>query len=1145
MPPKAVSKAKKVAAAPGGVKKATKAPANPLIEKNSRNFSIGANIQPKRDLTRFVKWPEYVRLQRQKAILKQRLKVPPAINQFTKTLDKNTATQAFKLLAKYRPETKVEKKARLSAAAEKVAAGGKVDAGKKPVFVKYGINHITALVEAKKAQLVLIAHDVDPIEIVLWLPALCRKMGVPYAIVKSKSRLGTVVHKKTATALAITEVRPEDKAELASLVSAVKLNYNDKAEEIRRQWGGGIMGAKSVARTSKRLKAIAAEQAGKQMSSSSSQIPDEKPTTLLADVVGTHLADDWDRPSTDDLAAAAEPNEFLVCSSGTTLQINAKLTLLPNVKQLPGQPPDPLDSSDAALLAVHMPPTLPADTVDVRDPPPAAAPEAFAVSLLDAAPAPPPPFIIPTVLVPPLPADLPENPFADPATPTDGSVSDDPDFVFLHTGPPAPSPPTAAWRGPPIHRDALPAASPPAPWHVESVVGNAHAAGVVDAADPRTPSGVEWDVERPPGLPGLDPQAVWRGVPDPWRDDGPPPEPILEPDNTGPDDRDALPAAPPSRRPSSRPAATPIPFLVSELLENLHRATGEVVHAGAAAAALPPISVPADDDTDDADEATDDAVDAAGERDAAPLVPPDPDDVRDAAAHGAEAPRRRTFANLAARAAARRTRTAGPVTFLESGVAAGWGAATGVPAATHAVLRVARLPPVATLKADLLARLAHRFDRLRCVAVDGTWRPCAPFNVHPHVWAGTVEDVGAWVDAWVGDAEGWWRVAGRPAWRVGVAADGAGAGIVVVSVGMGVADGPAVVLAVMSVLADSTGEWLRGVPRGLAPYVAPVTPRWSDAVAGGARAVGAWAGGVWSPGPMAKGSVRTIRVPAVREEVIRAAEAHAVDLMEMDVRNAEEAAGSPGFWARMWGCWGWAAPRHPAAKVVEEAVRRGVRITARDVVTSCVAGAVKRCGVSAASAVVPVFFGWDEGLVEKVVGEGGAGRLDVDAWEDEERVAAAMQSSWSLASQTLQVGDTDPLLRLLKSALARASPAVESAEARANLSAWRAFGPAWRQRASQGAGADCVGVAVVDAVTSDDRPAWLAGCEVTDVQVVAPGFGGRPQVTAIEYRDRLYCTVCLTDRDDGGRWDRLGAYLADEFEALAARLLVEGGAIAA
>ena len=61
----------------------------------------GQDIQPVKDLTRFVKWPEYVRLQRQKVILSQRLKVPPAIAQFSHTLDKNTATQLFKLLNKY------------------------------------------------------------------------------------------------------------------------------------------------------------------------------------------------------------------------------------------------------------------------------------------------------------------------------------------------------------------------------------------------------------------------------------------------------------------------------------------------------------------------------------------------------------------------------------------------------------------------------------------------------------------------------------------------------------------------------------------------------------------------------------------------------------------------------------------------------------------------------------------------------------------------------------------------------------------------------------------------------------------------------------------------------------------------------------
>ena len=67
---------------------------------------------------------------------------------------------------------------------------------KKPQVLKYGLNHVTTLVEQKIAKLVVIAHDVDPIELVCWLPALCRKKDVPYCIIKGKSRLGQLIHQK-------------------------------------------------------------------------------------------------------------------------------------------------------------------------------------------------------------------------------------------------------------------------------------------------------------------------------------------------------------------------------------------------------------------------------------------------------------------------------------------------------------------------------------------------------------------------------------------------------------------------------------------------------------------------------------------------------------------------------------------------------------------------------------------------------------------------------------------------------------------------------------------------------------------------------------------------------------------------------------
>ncbi|KAF8798411.1 L30e-like protein, partial [Phlegmacium glaucopus] len=248
---------KKPAAAPFGASKTVKSKKNPLFQADAKNFGIGQDIRPKTDLTRFVKWPEYVRLQRQKVILHQRLKVPPAIAQFSHTLDKNTATQLFKLLNKYRPETTQEKKARLQATAAAAAEDKEKDAkdSKKPLFVKYGLNHIVALIEAKKAVLVVIAHDVDPIELVVFLPALCRKMGIPYVIVKGKARLGTVVHKKTTAVVALQEVRSEDNRDLATIVSAAKANFSDKYEEQRRLWGGGLRGNKSTQMLRKRAKA--------------------------------------------------------------------------------------------------------------------------------------------------------------------------------------------------------------------------------------------------------------------------------------------------------------------------------------------------------------------------------------------------------------------------------------------------------------------------------------------------------------------------------------------------------------------------------------------------------------------------------------------------------------------------------------------------------------------------------------------------------------------------------------------------------------------------------------------------------------------------------------------------------------------------
>merc|ERR1711881_49607 len=115
-------------------------------------------------------------------------------------------------------ETREAKKNRLMEMAQQKKSGQEVKT-KKPVVLKYGLNHVTTLVEQKVAKLVVIAHDVQPLELVCWLPALCRKKDVPYCIIKSKARLGQLVHKKVASCVALTSVRKEDQHELETIAN--------------------------------------------------------------------------------------------------------------------------------------------------------------------------------------------------------------------------------------------------------------------------------------------------------------------------------------------------------------------------------------------------------------------------------------------------------------------------------------------------------------------------------------------------------------------------------------------------------------------------------------------------------------------------------------------------------------------------------------------------------------------------------------------------------------------------------------------------------------------------------------------------------------------------------------------------------------
>jgi large subunit ribosomal protein L7Ae len=72
--------------------------------------------------------------------------------------------------------------------------------------IRRGTNETTKAIEKGQAQLVIIAEDVEPAEIVMHLPALCEEKKVPYIYVPSKSDLGRSAGiDVAAAAVAITE----------------------------------------------------------------------------------------------------------------------------------------------------------------------------------------------------------------------------------------------------------------------------------------------------------------------------------------------------------------------------------------------------------------------------------------------------------------------------------------------------------------------------------------------------------------------------------------------------------------------------------------------------------------------------------------------------------------------------------------------------------------------------------------------------------------------------------------------------------------------------------------------------------------------------------------------------------------------------
>ena len=78
-----------------------------------------------------------------------------------------------------------------------------------------GTNEVTKAIERNEADLVIVAGDVSPEEIVMHLPALCEEREVPYTYVPEKEELGAAagVNVQAASAAVVTKGQAEDDVE--------------------------------------------------------------------------------------------------------------------------------------------------------------------------------------------------------------------------------------------------------------------------------------------------------------------------------------------------------------------------------------------------------------------------------------------------------------------------------------------------------------------------------------------------------------------------------------------------------------------------------------------------------------------------------------------------------------------------------------------------------------------------------------------------------------------------------------------------------------------------------------------------------------------------------------------------------------------
>ena len=177
---------------------------NPDFEKSigKKNLKKIPSNMSKKDLTRFVKWPAYMKIQRQRQLLYKKLKIPPVINSFIRLPDKKLTKKVMdtffpggKFLENLSEASSLgwidnpNPKVILKSIPKEVSDTSKFKICEK--YIQTGLRKVVNSIRKGKALFVIISYDVNPIEIIIWLPFLCKKYKIPFSIISNKKMLGS------------------------------------------------------------------------------------------------------------------------------------------------------------------------------------------------------------------------------------------------------------------------------------------------------------------------------------------------------------------------------------------------------------------------------------------------------------------------------------------------------------------------------------------------------------------------------------------------------------------------------------------------------------------------------------------------------------------------------------------------------------------------------------------------------------------------------------------------------------------------------------------------------------------------------------------------------------------------------------------